>query len=163
MQDNIPKEDSSSSIDTAVQQSPASVPDTVVNNPVTSFNSGDIKDELFIALRRHPKVRKLCEKIEFLSQFLLLFGLMFFVFGIVSIFYQHKKALTLVGLASILHVVAGPLGLVAVQNNNRYMLLSLALLNIVWIGFVSAILVYFIFLSKRQRIFLMILKISWTM
>ena len=132
---------------TTAQPSPDSSQTAIT--PVTSVNSGDIKDELFIALRQHPKVRKLQEKIEFCSQFLLLFGIMFFVFGIVSFFYQHKKALTLIGLVSILHVIAGPLGLVAVRNNNRYMLLSLALLNIVWIGAVSLILVIFIFLSKR--------------
>lgn len=97
-------------------------------------------DPLFELLYQNPKIVK---RILLMSRFLTLFGLLFFLVGIVAFtFYSDKTALWLMGFISLLHVIGGPLGLISAKNRNRYLILIIAMSNVLWV-FLTVVLIFF--------------------
>ena len=103
------------------------------------------KDDLFTAIEKNSKLKKLFKKIKIFIQYLTLFSWIFIILALISIFfYPQKQALILFGLTSILHVVFAPLALIAFKKQNRYLLFSFCLTNLIWLASISFAFLFYI-------------------
>ena len=111
------------------------------------------KDELFMTIRKNPELRKILKKITILLQYLTLFSWFFLILAVISLFFYTKKtALILFGLTSIIHIIFAPLALVALKKQNRYLLFSFCLVNLVWLTSITFAFFYFLFIGKLYPI-----------
>ena len=112
------------------------------------------KDELFMTIRKNPELRKILKKITILLQYLTLFSWFFLILAVISLFFYTKKtALILFGLTSIIHIIFAPLALVALKKQNRYLLFSFCLVNLVWLTSITFAFFYFLFIGKLYPIY----------
>ena len=111
--------------------------------------SEQYKDDLFLAIRRDPKLKKILKRVKIFIEYITLFSWFFMALAVISIFFYRKKiALILIGLTSGIHIVFAPLALIGLKKQNRYLLFAFCLGNLIWLTSVTFAFFYFIFMGK---------------
>lgn len=119
-------------------------------NTISANINERYKDDLFLAIRRDPKLKKILRRIKILIQYLLLFSWFFLALAVISIFFYRKKtALILIGLTSIIHIIFAPLALIGLKRQNRYLLFAFCLGNLIWLTSVTFAFFYFLLMGEH--------------
>ena len=118
-----------------------------VNNIIT--NHLCLKnDPLFAVIKRNKVTSSLYKEIAFLNHCASVLALVSAIIGLISIFYEAKAHLQIMGIASIFHI----LGSLAIESckkrQNRYLLLFTGLCNVIFFGVSQIFLTLFILVGK---------------
>lgn len=97
--------------------------------------------------------------IKYLVVSLFILASLFFLLGLVAIFYNDKAALVAFGFLCILHLIGAPMGYCAIKLGNKHCFLALAILNILWIAAVLLLFIIFFFVGS-YFVFFRLLSIS---
>ncbi|XP_053204759.1 uncharacterized protein LOC128394831 [Panonychus citri] len=107
-------------------------------------------DPLFTVIKRNKVTNSLAKEIAFLNHCAAILALVSATIGLMSIFYEAKAHLQIMGFASIFHI-CGSIGIESYKKRkNRYLLLLTGLCNVAFFGVSQVFLILFILVADAE-------------
>ncbi|XP_015793598.1 uncharacterized protein LOC107370127 [Tetranychus urticae] len=111
----------------------------------SNFNIQD--DPLYSIIKRNKVTNFLYKEITFLNHCASILGFISFIIGMISIFYEAKAHLQIMGLAAIFHIFGSLGSEYFKKKRNRYLLLAVALCNVSFLAVAQIFLTLYILIA----------------